>query len=288
MRPFACFALASSAVLFACAASPVLASNSRSFVSIFGDDANSCTTAQPCRTFQHAHDVTQSGGEIEPITAGGYGSVIITKSIKILNGGAGAVSTTAPAGGAAITINAQSTDTIVIEGLQISGLGVGAFGIVFNSGARLTVSNSRFTDFHLGEQPDSGSGILCNGQTSALMTLVVSDSYFVHNDNTGILAEGAQVLNAAVQRSTFVKNAAGIDLIGSGGGRIIVDSSTFTENFTGLLAAGPMNVYLSKSIFMGNTNGLNSTAITQSYGDNRINNNGTDLLSTTLIPLSPR
>jgi hypothetical protein len=35
----------------------------RVFVSAQGSDNNTCTSANPCRTFQHAHDTVAAGGE---------------------------------------------------------------------------------------------------------------------------------------------------------------------------------------------------------------------------------
>ena len=46
---------------------------SRVFVAAQGSDANPCTFAQPCRTFQHAHDVVAAYGEIDALDPAGYG-----------------------------------------------------------------------------------------------------------------------------------------------------------------------------------------------------------------------
>ena len=39
----------------------------RVFVASYGNDANSCTFGSPCKTFQHAHDVVDAGGEVTAI-----------------------------------------------------------------------------------------------------------------------------------------------------------------------------------------------------------------------------
>src|SRR5690349_10741846 len=52
---------------------PASAQSNRTYVSAQGDDTNPCTAAAPCRTFQVAHDGTNSGGEIMVLNAGGYG-----------------------------------------------------------------------------------------------------------------------------------------------------------------------------------------------------------------------
>ena len=49
---------------FCLSAAPAYAQLARTFVSSFGNDANDCSRAAPCRTFQRAHDGTLSQGEI--------------------------------------------------------------------------------------------------------------------------------------------------------------------------------------------------------------------------------
>src|SRR5215472_3720025 len=63
------------------------AQSARSFVSGHGADTNNCALAAPCRSFQRAHDQTNSGGEIAVLDTAGYGSLIISKSITITNPG---------------------------------------------------------------------------------------------------------------------------------------------------------------------------------------------------------
>ena len=110
---------------------------SRVFVAAQGSDANPCTFAQPCRTFQHAHDTVAANGEIDVLDPAGYGALTITKSISIQ--GHGFAGLAAPSG-AGITINAGSTDSINLRGLLIDGVGTGASGIVFGTGASQTGS----------------------------------------------------------------------------------------------------------------------------------------------------
>ena len=39
----------------------------RVFVASYGSDSNPCTFGSPCKTFQHAHDVVDAGGEVTAI-----------------------------------------------------------------------------------------------------------------------------------------------------------------------------------------------------------------------------
>src|SRR5262245_48202730 len=110
---------------------------SRVFVAAQGSDSNACSFAAPCRTFQKAHDTVAAGGEINVLDPAGYGTVTINKAISIQGHDFSGIST--PSGGAAITINANVNDKVILRGLIIEGGGVGASGIVFNSGMALTI-----------------------------------------------------------------------------------------------------------------------------------------------------
>jgi hypothetical protein len=121
----------------------------RVFVAAQGSDSNPCTFAAPCRTFQHAHDVVAANGEIDVLDPAGYGALTITKAISIQGHGFSGIS--APSGNG-ITINAGASDKISLRGLLIDGVGTGANGIQFNTGAFLNVQESLIRNF-------GGSGI---------------------------------------------------------------------------------------------------------------------------------
>src|SRR5215831_6540493 len=55
----------------------------RGFVASYGNDANPCTFGSPCKTFQHAHDVVDAGGEVTAIDSAGFGPISINKSVSI-------------------------------------------------------------------------------------------------------------------------------------------------------------------------------------------------------------
>src|SRR6059058_5256047 len=55
----------------------------RTWVSGVGDDLNPCSRTAPCKTFAGAISKTAAGGEINVLDAGGFGTVTITKSIRI-------------------------------------------------------------------------------------------------------------------------------------------------------------------------------------------------------------
>jgi hypothetical protein len=55
----------------------------RVFVASYGSDSNPCTFGSPCKTFQHAHDVVDAGGEVTAIDSAGFGPISVTKTVTI-------------------------------------------------------------------------------------------------------------------------------------------------------------------------------------------------------------
>src|SRR5947209_5706519 len=103
------------------AAAPAHAQATRTWVSGVGDDANPCSRTAPCKTFAGAISKTAAGGEINVLDPGGFGAVTITKSITIRSDHveAGVL----VSGTNAIIVSAGPNDRIVLEGLDIEGLG---------------------------------------------------------------------------------------------------------------------------------------------------------------------
>src|SRR5262249_30885585 len=97
---------------------------SRTWVSGAGSDANACTRAAPCLTFATAISKTLTGGEINCLDSGGFGSVDITKSISIRCVGVTAGMLVAP-GDVGIFVNAPAGSEVLLEGLDIEGQGTG-------------------------------------------------------------------------------------------------------------------------------------------------------------------
>src|SRR3954469_2557592 len=106
---------------------PASAQATRTWVSGVGDDANPCSRTAPCKTFAGAISKTAGGGEINVLDPGGFGGVTITKSISILadHVEAGVL----VSGTNAIVIAAGVNDRVVLEGLDIEGLGTGLNGV---------------------------------------------------------------------------------------------------------------------------------------------------------------
>jgi len=148
---------------------PASAQATRTWVSGVGDDANPCSRTAPCKTFAGAISKTAGGGEINVLDPGGFGGVTITKSITIRSTFEAGVLVS---GTNAIVIAAGVNYQVILQGLDIEGLGTGLNGITVtgnikrvyvdkcwinnftqnginmastNSGARLLVTNTTIT-----------------------------------------------------------------------------------------------------------------------------------------------
>ena len=160
--------------------SPVQAQATRTWVSGVGDDANPCSRTAPCKTFAGAISKTAAGGEINVLDPGGFGGVTITKSITISSEGfeAGVL----VSGTNAIIINALATDSVVLRGLDIEGLGTGLVGIKVLGGlAALHVEKCTINNF----RGTNGSGIEIAPTVAGTMQLFVKDTIIRRNGSAG-------------------------------------------------------------------------------------------------------
>ena len=123
----------------------------RTFVSAQnGNDANTvnnCSVTQPCRNFNAAIGVVAAGGEVVALDSGGYGSTTISKAVTLTGPTGVYVAITAlTAGTSAILVSASSTDTVVLRGLTLTGLG-GNDGINVTSVGNLHIEGCVISGF---------------------------------------------------------------------------------------------------------------------------------------------
>ncbi|SRR5579883_1654237 len=294
--------------------SPATALSNRAWVSGHGSDVTSCgAPAPPCRTLQYVHDnILAPGGEIDVLDPAGYGPVTIAKAISIVNDGVGTAGVQQTTSGAsAITINAGSSDAVTLRGLNVDGLGSAANGITFNSGGSLTVVNCVIRHFQKANSNFlTGNGIVIQ-PASGPISVVVSNVIASDNANAGILyyaVNGSPNVSGVLDHVAAFNNYVGIDLEfgGATGGNptfalsndvasnnsygIIVDanasvdSTTITSNGQNGLSVGG-TVLLSRSFIAWNgVDGVDivSPGVAYSYGDNRINANGSKDVNGTL------
>ena len=125
----------------------------RTWVSGVGDDANPCTRTAPCKTFAGAISKTAAGGEIDALDPGGFGTVVISKSITI--DGTGVIAGILASVGNGITINSKETTNLItvrLRGLAINGIGSGANGINVMAANKVVIEDCVIDGF-------TGSGI---------------------------------------------------------------------------------------------------------------------------------
>jgi hypothetical protein len=202
-------ALLSSVLACLLPASPALAQRDRVFVASYGSDSNPCTFGSPCKTFQQAVDVVAQGGEVTAIDSAGFGTITISHAVTITSPNGVEAGIAAPTNGNAITITAQPSDVISLNGLTIDGFGTASVGIQFSSGGTLNVQNSVIRNFYEG----------LNVQTSASSQVSVSNTLVSNNSNNGIFfsTSGSGTVNAVLDHVSLEQNTDyGLAVVSSG------------------------------------------------------------------------
>lgn len=290
------------AALSVCALTGAAQAAARTFVSGKGADSGACSLAAPCRSFAYAATQTNDGGELVVLDTAGYGGLTITKSISIVNDGAGVASVQVPSG-SAITINAPSSAVIHLRGLTLEGANTATDGIVFNTGGSLTVLNTLVRHF-------VGNGIYIqpNNVNMAFNILGVNT---LDNGGRGIWVApfNGGSAHGIVDRVTASGNFYGIvvDSVGSGlPNTVSVSNSIISLNQFGLFSSAGNNVaqsnvflrdsvvaqnaqtgvgangsnailQLSGTTITANFNGVITQGTVESFGNNQIHRNLIDL-----------
>ena len=246
------------------------------YVASSGVNGNPCTRAQPCQTFQRAHDATNSGGVITVVDPGDYGNVTITKSISIV--ASGFPTGVGPGGGSIstpnITINAGPSDVVLLRGLNVDGTSeVAGFGaITFHTGSKLLIHDCIVQNWLEG----TGLGAILF-TPSAASFLVVTGSIISNNfsgsSGSGILVRPSGSGNARVniERTVVEGNGFGIvaDGTGSSGGinMTIADSVANNNINDGIIATTPSGG-APIGITITNTRSTNNGFGMRSFGTN--------------------
>jgi hypothetical protein len=289
------------------------AAQTRVFVAAAGSDSNNCSFAQPCRTFQRAHDVVAAGGEINALDPAGYGSVKITKGISIEGHGFAAIA--AADGAVGITISAGTSDRITLRGLILDGGGTAsassatvgidietagfvdidhcalrgfASGIVDQSnGSRLHVSNTLLSHMNAAAIVVAAGGSVST--RASISRVQVSDSLQgIQAVDAGLASNGnveVSVSDSNVARSGDV-GIESINNVGSEGAvAVLVARTTIVEGSIGVRATGT-NAFLRvfrSTIAHNATGSVNNGATLTSWGNNAFSDNAGD----SAPPLSP-
>ena len=263
---------------------PAHAQQARTWVSGAGNDVGVCNRAAPCKTFNFAQTQTAAGGEIFALDGGEFDGLTINKAITIDGGSQNASvhSTTATA----ITVAANPSDVVIIRNLHVRGdgdpNGNGAFGILFSSGALLSIEGCTISG-------TASTGILANPANNASGTLNVINTtitdtgggiflgptggapLFGEADHVtiqraspsssstggrGIQASG-NVVFTVTNSSVLNAQVAGIQAgMGAGGNSAVVnvDSSSVSSNNTAFAANNGGIIRVSRSTIYDNNN----------------------------------
>jgi hypothetical protein len=239
------------------------ASNAQTYqawVSGHGSNGNDCSVSAPCRTFQYAHDIVAAGGEIDVLDPADYGPVTITKSVSIVNDGAGVATIVQPAAGMnAITIAAGAGDLVHLRGLSLNGLGVAANGISLTSGGELEVMNCvvrRFMSHGVDLQPTSS------------LSFSISDLIASQDANAAVNLRPAADMTGSIDGLKASYNVNGVQLAGdasAGSANIFVSvvrsvASSNNNGYAAFSAPGHANVRMTLSDSTGSSNGAGAYA----------------------------
>ena len=271
----------------------------RAWVSSLGTDSPACASAvAPCRTFQYAHDnIVAPGGAIYAHDAAGYGPLVITHAISVINEGEGVASITV-AYGDAIDIQAGAGDAVRIVGLTLDGSGTGANGVNLTSAGSLVLTNCKISGFGSASanSGNGGGGILIN-PASGKLTLTISDTLASNNRARGIWISpsvanfgfgSTAVVTGTLIRDEAVGNGAGVEVSFEGTGHVSILANQVNSSENTLFGFGVFNansqLLLTRSTATGNGGAgvLIGNGFAFTYGDNALDGNISGAVSGTL------
>lgn len=269
------------------ASTPATAANVIFTSATNGDDSN-CTgeATLPCRTLSKSLSLASSGDVVQLESGGNYIGADISQSVTIYSPhGAGIL----PGVGACLTIAAGTKDVITVDGIicipapfpaerPAGAVSTNAAnGIIFNSGEKLRVRNSRIHGAGSGN-----CGILFQPNTNAELQIehsVISENGFTGNGGGVCIAPtGNALVTGVIDDLTAQNDRIGLRAAGRNAD-LLVENSTFSNNLLGIRAIGSTStIRISNSAIFKNTTGINSQSGGQlvSFGGNVLAGNTTD------------
>jgi len=208
------------------AASSALAQVPRTFVASYGNDANSCSLAMPCRGFAAALAKTEVKGEVIVLDSAGYGPAAITQSVSII-APAGVYAGITVSSGVGVAING-SYIRVVLRNLAINGLG-GAVGVQLQQPAEVHVYECEISNLVTGIEV-AAAGAASNLYVRS--TLVRGALNAIHIDGNSTFE---------IDDSRLLENGDGIRVDSGGSGSIrhtTIAASTGTGVYLNSTAAG--------------------------------------------------
>lgn len=173
----------------------------QTWVSGNGDDANDCTLTAPCQTFAGALSKTAAGGEIACLDAGGFGNVTITKAVSIIcRIGAGVLA--ASTNGVIVDTNGK----VLLEGLDIDGLGAGLDGVSIIGPSRVTIYNCSIRNF-----TQNGVNVTApaGGRVYIVKSLIANNAVGLNVQGTGGESNFGNLVSTILDSNTTALQVAG-------------------------------------------------------------------------------
>lgn len=261
---------------------------SRTFVSVNGNDANDCLQpSTACRTLNGGIAKVDAQGEVIVIDTGSFAGASITKAVKI-NAPTGVIAFSASpvvinAPGATVVIKGltlkaivagsgggiviQAAGTVMIEGCVLDSWGQAAVRVESAAGAvRVDVKDTTFRN--------NFDGLDAFG-TGALIT--VDQSRFENHTQAGVVMFGPSKI--IVTRSQFAGGQYGV-VSNINGSEINAFRSTFTGASIYAIVGFPASsvIRVAESIVSGNNVGFATNSVIESFKDNILLGNTTDVI----------
>jgi hypothetical protein len=281
----------------------------RTWVSGVGDDVNPCSRTAPCKTFAGAISKTFTGGEIDALDPGGFGTITIVKSITIDGAGGFGSILASSVNGVNISIAVSANDPqrrVTLRRLSINGTGAsgtagtstGVTGIrVHTNGlSKLNVENcyiQNFTTNGIDIVTNEGAvgarvnirdtnitntgavGLQASNTNAAGFVTVTTDKVRIENVASGLIAKDRAfftVRDSVIHGCTTV--GASIQAP-SNNAALNLEGVVIFSAGTGVQAGGAgTTVDLSNTSILNNSTGISTGGGTiNSHGNNQIANN---------------
>jgi hypothetical protein len=263
----------------------------RTFVSGVGDDANPCSRTAPCKTFAGAISKTATGGFINILDSGGFGTLTINKSITVDGDGAHAGVLSSLTTG--FIINAAGA-RVTLRNLSIespTGANAGVVGINVLNASEVHIENcwiGRFTSHAISFAPSAAgtegfiNDVTAVGNGGSAVSVVNNSRVSVNRLNSytndaAVFVRGNSI--ATVRDSIAVGGSVGFGANTVASAVLNLENVTTTHNGNGILAAAGATVRVSNSMIVSNvTNGINASggAVIISLSGNSLTGNPND------------
>ncbi|UGS38911.1 choice-of-anchor D domain-containing protein [Capillimicrobium parvum] len=231
--------------VLAVAAAPAVAAPAERFVATTGDDAaNTCAVeATPCRTIQHAVDVSDAANTIN-VAAGTYvESVVVGQELTIVGPFSNDFPDDPARGGAAearwMGDGGSPAVTATVDGIAIAGFTFGPATGPASGQAVLIESGAHVNQVWYSIFEHLERGIELDGSGSAF----VAFNLFQDNDAaSGEAVQGFSDDQTFLFQNLFRRNSTAVDLDGSTNGQVQENWSTGDATFTRMRVTGSMGV----------------------------------------------